>query len=69
MMHHVTTRLCLQCLTPDDLSALQKPDKGYKEEWVSALMAVCVVHTTKLQGCKWGGASASTTSTDLASKL
>jgi hypothetical protein len=27
MMHHVTTWLCLQRLTPDDLSALPKPDQ------------------------------------------
>ena len=49
MMHHVTTRLRLQRLTPDDQSALQSPTKGYKVEWVSALMAMCVVHTTELQ--------------------
>ena len=49
MMHHVTTRLCLQRLTPDDQSALQSPTKGYKVEWVSALMAMCVVHTSELQ--------------------
>ena len=43
MMHHVTTRLCLQCLTPDDQSALHSPTKGSKVEWVSALMVMCVV--------------------------
>ena len=36
MMHHVTTRLCLQCLTRTDVrSALQSPTKGCKVEWVS----------------------------------
>ena len=43
MMHHVTTRLCLQRLTPDDQSALQSLTKGCKVEWVSALMVMCVV--------------------------
>jgi hypothetical protein len=27
----------------------QSPTKGYKVEWVSALMAMCLVHTSELQ--------------------